>query len=1007
MNSNLIRLVVYCLKFNFTPLTFAMYFNSHTWQNSYFQILPPPMNNNEFHLGQRWVSNTEAALGIGFIEKIDGRHLTIIFPAVDETRVYAMDNAPLNRVKYPVGEEIQTEEGMKITVTGHAEHNHCIVYQYIDESGNEVGLHELELDSFAQFSQPQDRLFAGQVDKNKHFELRVKTLEHFHRQHQADSFGLLGPRIQLLPHQLYIAHQVALRHAPRVLLADEVGLGKTIEAGLILHQQLLTERVSRVLIVVPDTLVHQWLVEMLRRFNLHFSVMDEERCFAIENEGDAENHINPFESAQLVLCSLSFLTDNPTRHQQAVEAGWDVMVVDEAHHLGWSETHVSNEYVCIESLAQKIPGLLLLTATPEQLGIEGHFARLRLLDPDRFFDLKSYTKEEANYQPVNELVQWLQDEDSNLGDANKLEQLERYLGKKAVDEFQAEQSSEQDIEQSIETAIQHLLDRHGTGRVLYRNTRDSVGGFPQRELHVYEQLLPEIYQKQGADLDAEQHSQVYFQLHPETTVAPELWISEDPRVEWLEDWLTDHPKEKVLLICASAETALTLEDHLRLRTTFNASAFHEGLSIIERDRAAAYFADDEMGAQILLCSEIGSEGRNFQFAHHLILFDLPLNPDLLEQRIGRLDRIGQTETIQIHVPFFTDTAQEKLLRWYDDGLNAFNHVCSVGHSVFEVFDNEIQRELINNDATKFDDVVTRTKALTDETLHTMQQGRDRLLELNSCHKVHAQEVVLDVMDASNVTQLSSFMDDVFDQYGVDQQIHGVDSFILKPTEHMMQANFPALQEDGLTATFQRNTALSREDMHFITWEHPMVTGAMDMILTSEFGNATFCAMELESDEVVAGTLVLEAIFTINCPAPKFMQLPRYLPESTVRIVIDNSGKDLTEVLAHDFINAEATHIKKQILQQLIQQARPQIQSMVELAENKVSPQQDKIIQQAKALLQAEAKDDIERLRKLAEVNPNIRQEEVAQLEESHLALASYLDNARLKLDAIRVALVTG
>lgn len=187
----------------------------------------------------------------------------------------------------------------------------------------------------------------------------------------------------------------------------------------------------------------------------------------------------------------------------------------------------------------------------------------------------------------------------------------------------------------------------------------------------------------------------------------------------------------------------------------------------------------------------------------------------------------------------------------------------------------------------------------------------------------------------------------------------------------------------------------------------MVTGAMDMILTSEFGNATFCAMELESDEVVAGTLVLEAIFTINCPAPKFMQLPRYLPESTVRIVIDDSGKDLTEVLAHDFINAEATHIKKQILQQLIQQARPQIQSMVELAENKVSPQQDKIIQQAKALLQAEAKDDIERLRKLAEVNPNIRQEEVAQLEESSLALASYLDNARLKLDAIRVALVTG
>ena len=135
--------------------------------------------NNEFHPGQRWVSNTEASLGIGFIEKVEGRHLTIIFPAVDETRVYATDNAPLNRVKYPAGEVINTEgEASKVTITGHAEHNHCIVYEGLDQSGKEVKVHELELDSFSQFSQPQDRLFAGQVDKIAHFELRVATQKH-------------------------------------------------------------------------------------------------------------------------------------------------------------------------------------------------------------------------------------------------------------------------------------------------------------------------------------------------------------------------------------------------------------------------------------------------------------------------------------------------------------------------------------------------------------------------------------------------------------------------------------------------------------------------------------------------------------------------------------------------------------------------------------------------------------------------------------------------------------
>ena len=949
---------------------------------------------NEFHLGQRWVSNTEAALGIGFIEKLEGRHLTIIFPAVDETRVYAIDNAPLSRVKYPVGDVIHTEEGESITVTGHSEHNHCIVYEGIDEKGEETRLHELELDSFAQFSQPQDRLFTGQVDKIKYFELRVATLEHLHQQQRADSYGLLGPRIQPLPHQLYIAHQVALRHAPRVLLADEVGLGKTIEAGLILHQQIITERVSRALIVVPETLLHQWLVEMIRRFNLYFSVLDEARCFAIEDEGDAENQINPFESSQLVLCSLSFLTDNPVRHQQAVDAGWDIMIVDEAHHLSWTETHVSNEYLCIESLARKIPGLLLLTATPEQLGVEGHFARLRLLDPDRFFDLKNYIEEEANYKPVNELVQWLLDDTSNLAEPDKLKQLEHYLGKETVHTFEAEHDTE--------AVIQNLLDRHGTGRVLYRNTRDSVGGFPARELNTYALELPEIY--------SQNENQLEQQLHPERSHPSAQWIAADPRVNWLVSWLEKHPNEKVLLICAYAETALALEEYLRLRTSVNASVFHEGLSIIERDRAAAYFADDEMGAQILVCSEIGSEGRNFQFAHHLVLFDLPLNPDLLEQRIGRLDRIGQTQTIQLHVPYFKDTAQERLLNWYHQGLNAFQHVCSVGHSIFEVFSNEIQRELIadnSGDDEHFNELIRRTQVLTQETLEQMQQGRDRLLELNSCHKEHAEEVVNHVLASARELELASYMDDVFDQYGVDQQVHGRDSFILKPTDHMMNANFPGLQEDGMTATYFRDSALSREDMHFITWEHPMVTGAMDMILTSETGNATFCSMELKSDAIAPGSLIMEAIYTVNCPAPKYLQLPRYLPEASVRLVIDNNGRDLSKALTHSIINERAERINKQTLQQLIQHARPHIQAMVEQAEKLIAPQQDAIINQAKNTMQTEAKNDIERLQTLAELNPNIRKEEIQQLEANANALAGYLEHARLKLDALRVALITG
>ncbi|MCN4145028.1 MAG: hypothetical protein LC437_08390 [Thiohalomonas sp.] len=136
--------------------------------------------------------------------------------------------------------------------------------------------------------------------------------------------GLTGCRTSLIAHQLYIAHEVANRYAPRVLLADEVGLAKTIEAGLILYHQLLNEQAQRVLIIVAENLMDQWLVEMLRRFNLRFSIFDKQRCQAINgDENDSKRRSsadsNPFLSEQLVLCTLEFLAPNDNYYQQALQ----------------------------------------------------------------------------------------------------------------------------------------------------------------------------------------------------------------------------------------------------------------------------------------------------------------------------------------------------------------------------------------------------------------------------------------------------------------------------------------------------------------------------------------------------------------------------------------------------------------------------------------------------------------------------------------------------------------
>lgn len=954
------------------------------------------MSDNFFFPGQRWVSNSEAELGLGIVIEIANRRVEMSFPAAGERRTYAIDNAPLNRVRYEIGQVISTSDDQKLTVKAVTEKQGCLFYNCEDSEGVAIEVPELELNSFVQFSKPQDRLFAGQIDKNKAFDLRCKTLELVREQQLSPVRGLLGPRVQLLPHQLYIASETANRHAPRVLLADEVGLGKTIEAGLILHQQLVSGRAKRALIVVPDSLVHQWLVEMLRRFNLYFTILDEERCEGLLTSGSE----NPFESTQLALCSLSFLANDSKRLEQAVAADWDLLIVDEAHHLQWSEAEVSPAYQAIEAISRRAKGLLLLTATPEQLGIESHFARLRLLDPDRYYDLATFCEEEARYQPVNDLVQQLLADDavSQLSaDAIIFEKLEDFLGRDEVQPLK-HAVNEQDALSTLpilKKTITALLDRHGTGRVLFRNTRSSVKGFPDRVLQGHQLVSPASLQSSD---------QLRQLLAPEQLLGSD-WLTTDPRVEWLAGWLKQHRANKVLVICASADTALDLEEFLRLRRGVHSSVFHEGLSLVARDRAAAYFSDHEEGAQVLICSEIGSEGRNFQFSHQLVLFDLPINPDLLEQRIGRLDRIGQKNTVEIHVPYYLDSAQHVLLRWYHEGLNAFERTCPVGQGLFQQFSDELNYCLQHGaEHERLERLITETRATTEQLLLKLQQGRDRLLELNSCDHEKAEQVVALMVEQERSEALAYYMEQMFDQFGVDQEHHSSVSVVLRPGDHMVSHSFPALPEDGLTATFYRDTALSREDMHYITWEHPMVSGAMDMVLSSEFGNTAFCTLKLPP--LKPGTIILEAIFTINCSAPSELQLQRYLPLTTLRVVVDSNQNNLSKVLTPVHFQKLAKKVARRSAQDLMRHARAQIVTMIEQAEKVVANQQQTVIDEARQNMQLIQHAELERMKALATVNPNIRQEEVAFLQQTTDSLDHYLQSAQLRLDAVRVALIT-
>jgi len=925
--------------------------------------------------------------------------------ATGDTRIYAKQTAPLTRVLFTVGDTICSHEDVSITVKEVAESHGLITYSGVDADGVRHQFEEAELNNYIQLNRPSERLFNGQIDKDSWFELRYQTLYHKNRLAKSDLYGLLGSRTSLIPHQLYIAHEVANRYAPRVLLADEVGLGKTIEAGLILHHQILTERASRVLIVVPETLLHQWLVEMLRRFNLHFKIFDQSRCEGLLAENDFDNI---FHAEQLVLCSIDFLVSNATVFEQCAAGEWDLMVVDEAHHLQWSPDEPSIEYSVVEALTNHTKGVLLLTATPEQLGKESHFARLRLLDPDRFPDFQQFVEEENNYEPYAQVIEDLLNNKaltsadlalikSTLSEGDNLSLLELVSD---------EQQDNETVMQARTELVEHLLDRHGTGRVLFRNTRAAVKGFPEREVHGYPMIQPEQYQSL-------QYSEVHQLLSPEVLYQQQdpvmHWTQIDPRLSWLSKKCAELYPQKVLVIAANADSALDITQYFRTQTGLHATAFHEGLSIVERDRAAAFFADHETGSQVLVCSEIGSEGRNFQFAHHLVLFDLPINPDLLEQRIGRLDRIGQSDIISIHVPYLENSAQAACFYWYHEALHAFEHTCPAGHSVYKRVQHDLDRvlcEMHQQDtkaAESLQALVGLSATLYQELTQSLQRGRDRLLEYNSCRPAVAQDIKQRADAEDSASQLPDYMENAYDCFGIDHELHSEGCFVITPTEHMI-SHFPGLSEDGMTITYQRNVALSFEDAHYITWEHPLTNNVIDIVLTNEMGNTSVTAVNYKG--VKAGTVLLECLFSLESAPIEELQSNRYLPPTMIRVVCDERGADHHMKLPHRVINQTRQFVDIGVGNKVVKAKKNILKAMLQRSEKFGELKSVKVLAHAQQTASETLTKEINRLKALSKVNPNIRKEEVSYFEQQLSRLTDVIESANLRLDAVRVIVAT-
>lgn len=912
--------------------------------------------------GQRWHSLTEPELGLGLVDAVEGRQVVIAYPARDVIRRYSMADPPLVRALLAPGQQARNGDGVDFCVEEVIEAEGVLTYR-----GEGQTLSEADLDAELDVATPENRLLGGQVDDYRLFDLRHEALRQRHALLASPARGFLGGRIQLFDHQLSIARDVCERHRVRVLLADEVGLGKTIEALLILHRLLLSGRVESALILVPPALVHQWLAEAYLRFNLVLQVMGEDTYEGGTIDLASDDLAEQLRDGQLFVCPLGVEVG-----EGFATSEWDLVVVDEAHHLQPG----SEQFALVESLAARTEHVVLLSATPDRDGEEGHFRRLALLDPARFHDPVAYAQEAAHYRELATTAHRLQTGEALEAADHKL--LVDRLGSQHLEPLEQDPGNRR-IQLDL---LQRLLDLHGMGRVMYRNVRARIPGFPQRI------ACPEVVPGDAARLRQEF---LHDNGMPGGSVLSEA--TADPRLQWLIGFLDEHPDEKVLALCSSQTKAEAFTEALTTPKR-RVACFHEGMGTVSRDRQAAWFLDAQ-GPQVVICSAIGAEGRNFQVARHLVLLDLPLSADRLEQAIGRIDRIGQGDEIYLHAVVVAGSPQERLMQWHAQALQVFTQPWHGSPVIDREFGDQLPEALLAADEAVFSGLLTQAQQRNARIIDELDSGRDRLLEMTSFDLAAARDLHAHIEQAEGTPELETFMVEAFERGGLDVERLGDRSWAARAGLDYHRP-FPGFFGEEMGVTFDRDVALRHPERVLLTWDHPMVRDTVDTLLGHENGNAGVA--RLRGDDP---GLYLQALFVAEPTIAAQWRADRFLPPTPIHVVVDMEGDDTG--LSAAKVQAAIEAADPEILQ--MPQVAAMLPQLVDAARELAEAQTPPLVDAAIDSMRRELGPAVERLSELAVVNPAVSDDEVMAAQEQLRELDAGLRGIRLRLDALRLLVV--
>ena len=537
--------------------------------------------------GSRVVHRFNPELGPGLVRAIEGRTVVIDFAAGDTLRLAQTTDA-LIPLTLPVGARVTLHPGNE-TVTIDALPSPGRVRL---TDGREVA--EEDLWPLHTGVSLFDKLAHGEIESLDRFSLRLDAL-HLAAIREADGLGsFLGGRIRLFPHQLYAAESATRTALVRWLLADEVGLGKTVEACLILNHLLRTGRADRTLVIAPETLTVQWLGELWRKYHQVFVLLDEKRLVDVERDYGAG--FNPFDAHRRVVLGLQTLIERPELTAQAVESGIDLLIVDEAHHLRRSPGHPGNPaYRAVRPIADLGQHCLLLSATPLEDDAHGFFRLLQLLRPDEFPDDTDFDERLASRVALPPCTSATRREE--IGGLPPRE------GKPVVLEADSNWLAWAKLERAVRSGdVENALERKNK----LRRVRHALAS--------------------GAALEKI--------CDPKDDALIELARTaqkKDPRLNWLAERAPEWRAagDKTLVFVAHRESLEAIKTKMSRRAQLRVGLFHEDLSPGKRDIEVAQFRL-ATGPSMLISTECGGEGRNFEFCTRLVLFDLPWNPMVVE-----------------------------------------------------------------------------------------------------------------------------------------------------------------------------------------------------------------------------------------------------------------------------------------------------------------------------------------------------------------------------------------